>query len=246
MREESLVPEQGQCMTYRFPVVPEIERAYRAAHAALEGLASEYELDYAAEADLGDWTEVVDQFRFVAGGADMAVAMRIGPAIDWCQGGRDRGEWGLTVAGLDLDHDGAWNFGPRISEAQRSTDWALDKAARAYRQEARWPNPPPGDEGLWLLMLAPLRAKGSPENDKPWSIHGRLAGFAILWDRDKDGNYETVAHAWTAQAWRRQGIARRLLDQGRSRFAARQIAGPLTDDGAALARSCWPNARIVR
>jgi ribosomal protein S18 acetylase RimI-like enzyme len=95
-------------------------------------------------------------------------------------------------------------------------------------------------------MLAPLRAKGSPENDKRWSIHGRLAGFAILWDRDKDGNYETVAHAWTAQAWRRQGIARRLLDEGRSRFAARQIAGPLTDDGAALARSCWPNARIVR
>ena len=176
----------------------------------------------------------------------MAVATRIGPAIDWYQGGRDRGEWGLTVAGLDLDRNGAWNFGPRISEAQRSTDWALDKAARAYRQEARWSNPPSGDEGLWLLMLAPLRAKGSPENDKPWSIHGRLAGFAILWDRDKDGNYETVAHAWTAQAWRRQGIARRLLDEGRSRFAARQIAGPLTDDGAALARSCWPNARIVR
>jgi hypothetical protein len=80
MRVESLVPEQGQCMTCRFPVVPEIERAYRAAHAALEGLASEYELDYAAEADLGDWTEVVDRFPFMAWGTDMAVAMRIGPA----------------------------------------------------------------------------------------------------------------------------------------------------------------------
>src|SRR5271169_1906764 len=97
IREESLVPEHGQCMTYGFPVVPEIEEAYRAAHAALEGLASEYGLDYAPETDLGEWTEVVDRFPFIVWGADMAVATRLGPAIDWYQEGHDRGEWGLTV-----------------------------------------------------------------------------------------------------------------------------------------------------
>ncbi|OLM10621.1 hypothetical protein Ae505Ps2_0744c [Pseudonocardia sp. Ae505_Ps2] len=35
---------------------------------------------------------------------------------------------------------------------------------------------------------------------------GRLAGFVIAHDRDDDGEYETVAHIWTAASRRRRGI----------------------------------------
>jgi hypothetical protein len=61
-----------------------------------------------------------------------------------------------------------------------------------------------------------------------------LVGFLIVHDRDEDGNYEAVAHIWTAALWRRRGIASHLLDQARRRFPIVAIEGPPTELGAAL------------
>lgn len=114
----------------------------------------------------------------------------------------------------------------------------LDRAARVYKREAGW-DFTPGDAGIWLLMLAPAEAFGGGNEDNSWQYHGYLAGFVILYDRDKDGTYEAVGHIWTARSWRRQGIARRLLDEARTRFHTRHVERPYTAAGAALVEAAW-------
>jgi GNAT superfamily N-acetyltransferase len=80
-------------------------------------------------------------------------------------------------------------------------------------------------------MLAPVwGARG----DGPWHYTGYLIGFAILYDRDEDGAYESVGHIWTAAAWRRRGISRRLMAEARSRFQFTGIEEPYTKEGAAF------------
>ncbi|MBN9757864.1 GNAT family N-acetyltransferase [Pseudonocardia sp. Ae717_Ps2] len=59
-------------------------------------------------------------------------------------------------------------------------------------------------------------------------FNGHLTGFVVVHDRDNDGDYETVAHIWTAVAWRRRGIARRLLAEARSRFSVTAFEEPYT------------------
>lgn len=85
-------------------------------------------------------------------------------------------------------------------------------------------------------MLAPVRGGGG--EDGPWDYTGHLTGFVILYDRDSDGAYESVGHIWTAAAWRRRGIARRLLADARSRFQFRIIERPYTANGAAFVEAC--------
>ena len=60
----------------------------------------------------------------------------------------------------------------------------------------------------------------------------------MIYDRDKDGTHESVGHVWTARAWRRRGIARRLLAEARERFGSDRIEGPYTEKGAALVKAC--------
>ncbi|MFC6881544.1 MULTISPECIES: GNAT family N-acetyltransferase [Actinomadura] len=72
----------------------------------------------------------------------------------------------------------------------------------------------------------------------PWRYTGHLAGFVILYDRDREGVYESVGHIWTAEAWQRRGIARRLLAEARSRFPIKEIEQPYTADGAAFVEAC--------
>jgi ribosomal protein S18 acetylase RimI-like enzyme len=81
-------------------------------------------------------------------------------------------------------------------------------------------------------MLAPVGV--IDWSSEPWQYRGHLAGFLILYDRDDDGIYESIGHIWTAKAWRRRGIARRLLREARSRFGATKFEGPFSEDGAAF------------
>ena len=109
----------------------------------------------------------------------------------------------------------------------------MELAARAYRRECKWDSSP-GDGGVWLIMLHPTSWTGSDEDLNDWSAGGELVGFLIVHDRDEDGNYESVAHIWTAALWRRRGIASHSLDQARRRFPIVAIEGPPTELGAAL------------
>jgi ribosomal protein S18 acetylase RimI-like enzyme len=224
---------------YRLPETPDIEEAYRSAHRALETIAPPGFV-FAPESDL-ESSEVISQFPSMVEQAEMTVAMRLGPRISW-EAEHHEDEWGLTMACVDLDGDREHGFGAAVDDSAFDL-WsgsALDRAARAYKRTAGW-DFAPGDTGIWLLMLAPTDAFGAGDGSTPWNYNGHLAGFVILYDRDKDGTYEAVGHIWTAGAWRRQGIARQLLEEARSNFHAKTIEGPYTEDGAALVKAVqWP------
>ncbi len=82
-------------------------------------------------------------------------------------------------------------------------------------------------------MLAPVEGWSGGDGDL-WSFTGHLVGFVVLNDHDDDGTYEAVAHVWTAAAWRRQGIAQRLLAEAKARYGFSVIEEPYSDDGRAL------------
>ena len=187
---------------YDFPKAPEIEEAWRVAHRSLEGIAPPG-FGFAREKDLLV-TEVISQFPQMVREAQIASAAQIGPLISWEGPPREK-DWDLVISGIDLD-GGDPDFGlVELSESAfegPGGDWdgsALHRAALAYRREGHW-DFAPGEAGVWLLTLAPVSAAGF--GDKPWHCTGHLAGFVILYDRDKDGSYESVGHIWTASAWR--------------------------------------------
>lgn len=212
---------------YRRPELPEIERAYRAAHRAL-GVIVPPDFCLVPTSHLGT-AEVISPF--------------LGPPISWHS--RQAEDWGLTMASVDFDYDRDHGFDVVVddSEYDEYPGNALNRAARAYRRAAGWDYSTPGDGGIWLLMLAPVGAIVGGDDSLPWRYFGHLVGFVILYDRDEDGAYEAVGHAWTAAGWRRRGIARRLLEEARSRFQAATIEGPFTTEGAALVKAVqWPGA----
>jgi hypothetical protein len=188
-------PGPGQ-IDSNFPEIPEIEAAYRAAHQALEAIIPRHNGSFVPEADLG-LAEVISQFPFIVEHAEMAVTEQVGPGIAW-KGQHREGSWGLIVAGADLDNPGRRDFGADLNDSAfqgAGGTWSgspLDQAARAYRRAAGW-DFPPGEAGVWLLMLAPDTAIGG-STDEPWSYTGHLVGFVILYDRDGDGEYEAVGH----------------------------------------------------
>ncbi|ALG06247.1 hypothetical protein AOZ06_04265 [Kibdelosporangium phytohabitans] len=222
---------------YAFPKTPEIEEAYRAAYRALEALVPPRTVTAEGESD---FAEVMSQFRMLVDSAEFAVASQLGPAISWRAPLRE-GDWGLVLSGVDLDNK-AYDFGEfqlGIDAFEGPTgNWhgsALNRAGMAYKRAGRWDHPP-DESGVWLLMLAPVSASG--REDGTWFYSGRLAGFVIVYDRDEDGAYESVGHIWTATAWQRRGIARRLLAEARSRFPVTSVEGPYTEAGAAFLSAC--------
>lgn len=228
-----------------FPQAPGIEAAFRDAHRALEKIVPP-DRDRGTrrcvpESDL-DFGEVVSQFRWVIGEADIALAATLGPLIGWQSAPVPADDWDVIQCGIDFAGAGARNFGVTPELGATRSPWAhshwqdcpLDLASRAYRREAGW-DFSPGGEGIWLLALAPVSGAGG---DDTVSYTGHLAGFAVLCDHDGDGTWESVGHVWTARAWRRCGIARRLLQEARQRFGTSRIDGPRTEDGAALASAC--------
>jgi ribosomal protein S18 acetylase RimI-like enzyme len=223
---------------YKFPEVPEIEDAYRAAHRALEAVIGDRRL-VAPEKRL-HLIEVLSQFPELVREADMAAAGQVGPRIGW-RAERMEEDWQLNIVCANLDEDRHHLPLTEAAYLGESGDWhgsGLDKAGRAYRREAGW-DFAPGEAGVWLLMLAPVTGFPEEGGDLPWRYSGHLAGFVILYDRDEDGTHETVGHVWTAAGWRRRGIATRLLAEARTRFSARHVEGPFTEDGAALVEHAW-------
>ena len=223
---------------YDFPEAPHIEEPWRAAFRAFAALIPEGHL-YVPEGDCLI-TEVISQFPWMLREAELAAAAAVGPLIRWQAPPRD-GDWDLVMASADLDNDSPGTGPVRLARGAfegPDGEWdgsRLDQAGTAYRRECGW-DFAPGDAGVWLLMLAPV--SGQSFGDEPWSYTGHLAGFAVLYDRDEDGEYESVAHIWTASAWRRRGIAKQLLQEARSRFGAKGFEGPFTDDGDAFVRAC--------
>ncbi len=220
---------------YNFPELPkEVEVAFRTAYHALKSILPDPP-ELACVTEPPDAVEIVSEFPTLADEADKVVIAHLGPRIAW-QAPRVN-EWDLTLAGVDLDNgDDNLEFGVKLSDSAFEgecgtwSDSALDLAARSYKREAGW-DFAPGEAGFWLLMLAPLSGIGGTGE---WSYFGRLTSFVILHDRDKDGSYESVAHMWTAHAWRRRGIAKRLLQEAKTRFDFRTVEGPLTEASAAL------------
>jgi ribosomal protein S18 acetylase RimI-like enzyme len=116
-------------------------------------------------------------------------------------------------------------------------DSGLEQAASAYRRAGHW-DFAPGEAGIWLLYYLITEGHGGEEGN--WWYNGNLVGFAILYDRNKDGHYESLGHIWTASAARRRGVATALIAYARKHFLLRTIEYPLTDDGAALFKRAWP------
>jgi hypothetical protein len=138
----------------------------------------------------------------------MVAAAQLGPLVSWETLDFQPGEWHLVTAVVDLDQDvtepGPVTVGRDATQGPHG-GWfgsALDLAGRAYKRAAGW-DFSPGEAGKWLLMLAPVEGWSGSDEDL-WSFTGHLAGFVVLNDHDDDGNYETVAHVWTAAAWRHQ------------------------------------------
>jgi ribosomal protein S18 acetylase RimI-like enzyme len=217
------------------PKVPEVEERYREASHALVALLRRGGA-YTSPTRLGHVSEVIREFRTIVREAELAAAAELGAVIGWYDDWPERDSWQLVPAGLDLD-DGGRDFGADLSNQLEGewTDGPLSQAATAYQRECGW-NSAPGLAGLWLVMLARVEAVGTQPlrnpKRKPAFLSGNLIGFAITYDQP-----EGVSHLWTARAWRRRGIASRLLDEARSRFGSDRLQGPFTSDGAALRRA---------
>jgi len=217
------------------PEVQDVEEHYREAYRALEALLPSGGA-YTSDARLGHVSEVIREFRTIVREAELAAAAELGPVIGWYGDWPERDSWQPVPAGLDLD-EGGRDFGADLSNQLEGewTDGPLSQAATAYQRECGWDSAP-GPAGLWLVMLARVEAVGTQplryRKHRPAFLSGNLIGFAIMYDQP-----EGVSHVWTARAWRRRGIASRLLDEARSRLGADRLQGPFTSGGAALRRA---------
>ncbi|UJW36916.1 GNAT family N-acetyltransferase (plasmid) [Saccharothrix sp. AJ9571] len=221
------------------PETPEIEQAYRAAYRALAALVPG---SVTAEEE-SSLQQVFSQFKFLLDRADLVTTSQLGPQVSWqAPPPDDDVDLDLMISGVDLD-DGVYDFGDvQLSEealtGPRRTwhDSALSRAALVYKRTCGW-DFAPGESGVWLVMLAPDSASGG-DGPGPWFYGGRLTGFVVVYDRDEDGVYESVGHIWTATAWQRRGIARRLLTEARAQFPISTVEEPYTRAGAAFLKSC--------
>jgi GNAT superfamily N-acetyltransferase len=218
---------------YQFPRTPKLEEAFRIAYRALTALVPPNSVTSEEESS---FVEMLSQFRILVDRADLAVAAQLGPRISW-RAPRPAGDWELVVSGVDLD-EGAYGFGDVVlgndafeGPAKAWHGSALNRAALVYKRACGWDHPP-GEAGVWLMMLAPVAASGG--EDGLWFYDGHLTGFVVVYDRDRNGIYESVGHIWTATAWQRRGIARRLLTEAKSRFPITDVERPYTDAGDAF------------
>jgi hypothetical protein len=224
---------------FEFPEAPEVDEAYRIAYRALNSIA--LRPPTIEQEQVLSLSEMIRRFGRVTEEAELAAAAQLGPLVGWRAPEPQRGRLELTVAALDLDGGDCSSSDIRIGrDAYEGVDgtWhgsALDYAGRVYTRECGW-DFPPGEGGVWLLMLAPVQGVGG--DDAPWAYYGHVTGFVVLSDRDEDGSYEAVSHIWTASRWRRKGVAQRILTEAKSRFQFTDVEQPYSDDGAAFLRAC--------
>jgi ribosomal protein S18 acetylase RimI-like enzyme len=126
----------------------------------------------------------------------------------------------------------------------------LHAVARAYKRECGWDTAPsaPAPHYAWVCVYEPLSGGYDEDAGELW-FSGSLVGFAIVADRDDDGEPEALAHIWVARQARRAGHATRLLAEAERRFPAlKTVEPPVTVDGRAFlaARSPRLNAGLSR
>jgi GNAT superfamily N-acetyltransferase len=206
---------------------------FRAAHEALLALTPPETAGLADDAPLPD---IVEHLEYLVGLARDTAATHLGPKIGWARPRSAGNDWTPDI--LQVDLDGYTEDDPR--DTSHINDWetsALALAARAYRRECRWDHSP-DEAGIWLLAVAPYSSWGGGGQTQ-WV--GNLTGFVIIHDRDMDGEYESLAHLWTAREWRRRGIGANLVQHARERFPLREVEGPVTDGGRLLLEACAPD-----
>jgi len=209
-----------------------LDARFRAARRALRRLAPP---NYLAAADDAHLQVIVEELEDLVRLARETAAAHLGPAFHWVSPKPSADAWASVTLQVDLDGY-ADDDPPGVSHIDEWEDSALARAARAYRRECDW-DFSPDEAGIWLLSVAPYSSLVG--NDRThWS--GTLTGFVILHDRDKDGEYESLAHLWTAHAWRHRGIGAGLVRQARERFPVSQVEGPVTDGGRLLLEACAP------
>lgn len=136
------------------------------------------------------------------------------------------------------------------SSALEYDEGTLRAAGRAYKRECGWDHAPgpPSPDYTWVCVYKGLF--GSYDEDaREHRFSGNLVGFAIVADRDEDGQPETLAHLWVARQARRTGLASLLLTEVERRFPAlRAVEHPVTGDGTAflVARSSRLSTGLTR
>lgn len=142
---------------------------------------------------------------------------------------------------LTFDFDQGDDFGDQQLHLREGFEWnesGFSRAAIAYRHCCGW-DFTPDEAGIWLCYYLLTDAHGSRR--RMW-FNGNLIGFVILYDRNEDGNYESLGHIWTAEAARRKGVARQLVKYAREHFPIQRVEGPLTDSGRSLIENVWPES----
>jgi ribosomal protein S18 acetylase RimI-like enzyme len=189
-----------------------------------------------------DGSRVPKYFDQVVGGIEsrLAVALdevasEVGPPITWERSlAVQNQDWRLQI--MQIDQACGEHNDPVDARVEPRLEWdetGFARAARAYRREARW-DFAPDEAGVWIIAVAP-----SEQVHTAW--RGNLVAFIILHDRDHDGEYESIAHLWTATGWRRRGIAAALIERARERFRIHDVEGPMTESGEALLSAAAPD-----
>lgn len=208
----------------------ELEGLVRDAYRALRAIVPSI---YTSAPDDDELPVIVDELETVYRMAQEAIDAERGPRITWLGEIDEEDPARSLIFVVDADtgiHSDP--VGAECTETWTSGDWRdspLARAAKAYQRECRW-DVPPGSDGVWVIAVSPYR----------WiegAFYGNLVGFMVVHDRDDDGAYESIAHLWTAAAWRRRGIAEKLINAARDAFPIKSIEEPITSSGRALLTS---------
>lgn len=169
------------------------------------------------------------------------VDAELGPVVSWRGGLTPSGyDWPVEILQVDFDEglrslpEFGWDGLPLTWE-----DTGFWRAAVAYRRECRWDFSPDAT-GVWVVAVAPT-SNVEAGDEAIWV--GNLVGFVVVQDRDGDGEYESIAHMWTATGWRGRGVATAMVQHARDHFPIQSVEGPVTDAGAGLLASAAPDLR---
>ncbi|QIK82975.1 GNAT family N-acetyltransferase [Sanguibacter sp. HDW7] len=210
------------------------EDLYRDAHRGLRALARPGALvSNSADVDLHvviDELEKLVEWAIEAADADFGPSIVVAAPFDdarWVDGG--------YIETVDLDR-GTLEERPVKVDAHSWRDSAMQRAARAYSRAGQY-DMQPGSDGLWILHIEPVEG-----HDESWT--GSLTGFVVLYDRDRDGRYEALAHVWTASQCQRRGVGTRLVREALANHKIAYVEGPLSEGGRRLLQVAAPDLPV--